>query len=145
MTTNAILQVAPSEPAALRALGIVDSQIEPIWGADFAIVCGGELMLAAQRKTVADLLASTRDGRLYRQVRLLARSPNGVVVIEGYPRWTMDGLWADWPGRGPRWRVEAYWACVDAVQQAGLKLLQVADQAETASWLRYQLAHLSRR
>ena len=143
-TASALLLVDYREPEALRALGTVDAQIEQRWGCDYAMVREGRVALAAQRKTVPDLLASRVDGRLYRQLRLLACAPVGVVVIEGHPHWAAGGSWADWPGHGPRWRRDEWWAALDAVQAAGVRLVEVADQAEIADWLRWQQTQASR-
>lgn len=136
--TPAVILIDYREPEALRALGTVDPEIEARWGCDYAIVRDGTVVMAAQRKTPGDLLTSRSDGRLYRQIRLLAQAPRAVVLVEGHPRWAADGSWADWSGKGPRWTRAEWWASVDIILEAGLQMLEVADQAETAAWLRWQ-------
>lgn len=44
-----------------------------------------------QRKELGDLLASVRDGRLGRQLREMAQLKFAMVVVEGRPRFSMDG------------------------------------------------------
>lgn len=48
-------------------------------------------LIGVQRKTFDDLLASLFDGRLGKEIVLMKRLNIAVLVIEGRPRWTLDG------------------------------------------------------
>jgi len=74
------------------------------WGADILIVVEGRGRLAIQRKVFPDdLIASTTDGRLARELPLLAQTEYPVLIIEGRPMWTADGhLMQSWNSRWTR-------------------------------------------
>jgi DNA excision repair protein ERCC-4 len=122
--------VSPAEPPELRAVGVMSPLAEE-YGADFLWGCGAGLV-AVQRKTVPDLLASLQDGRLAKEIAQLAAADVAVLLVEGRPRWTAEGRMID-----RTFRREAWLALLMSLQFAhGLRLVQTEDQRETALWLR---------
>jgi ERCC4-type nuclease len=132
--------VSPAEPPQLRELGPV-SPLPEKHGADFLLEVPRHLV-AVQRKTVPDLVASDADGRLGREIPLLQQADVGVLLIEGHPRWTADGQLLV---RARGWTRERWWGLqAAAVWVHGLVWVEVSDQAHTAAWLRHAESWLSR-
>lgn len=88
--------VSPTEPPTLRAIGSSVSMFPEKYGCD-AIwrVFGDDKERAGwvgvQRKELADLLASIRDGRLGQQLRQMDPLKMAMVIVEGKMRWSTDG------------------------------------------------------
>ncbi len=82
--------IAPTEPAAIKALGSSSSVAER-YGSDVLWGCPAGLC-GVQRKEISDLVASMRDGRLSKEVAQM-QGLTGVraVIVEGRPRWTDEG------------------------------------------------------
>jgi len=70
-------------------------------------VVEGRGKLAVQRKAFPDdLLASLDDGRLARELPLLAQTEYPVLMVEGRPAWTADGhLMQSWNSRWTRLQI----------------------------------------
>lgn len=109
-----MLNVAPTEPPSLRALGDVTSMPEK-YGADVIFSAHG-MFGGVQRKEFSDLIASVVDGRLTREVILMQELEWRLLIVEGRPNWTTDGLWlreygqASWSKaqvRGLLWSIAA--------------------------------------
>lgn len=81
--------IAPTEPTVLKALGTSSSAPER-WGVDFLWPTPSGLV-GAQRKEWKDLLASVEDGRLQKEVAQMAELHAAWLIVEGQPRWTLDG------------------------------------------------------
>ena len=90
----------------LRDKAIV-SYLPERYGADVLAVVEGRGKLAVQRKAFPDdLLASLDDGRLARELPLLAQAEYPVLIVEGKPMWTTDGhLMQSWNSRWTRTQV----------------------------------------
>jgi hypothetical protein len=81
--------ISPTEPASLHSLGKV-AWLPEKFGADILMSVGSE-WIGVQRKEIADLVASVQDGRLGMQVAQMAALKQAVVVVEGRPKWTLEG------------------------------------------------------
>jgi len=113
-------------------------------------------MLHVQRKTIGDLLRSLADGRLARELPSLQASGRGVLLVEGRPHWTSDGVLIDGsrPTRGGLWSLRGaeahmtrdrwYGIQADVVWVHGIAWIETADVDETAAWLRHVDGWLAR-
>lgn len=101
-----MLLVSPTDRDLLILLGgkAMSNYLPERYGADILIVIEGHGKLAIQRKTFPDdLLASLDDGRLARELPLLAQAEFPVLIVEGQPMWTADGhLMHGWSSRWTR-------------------------------------------
>jgi ERCC4-type nuclease len=123
------LIVAPTEPPELRAIGITSSLPES-YGADVLFSCPTGLV-AVQRKTVLDLINSLTDGRLSSEFAKLSDADIPLVLIEGRPSWTADGLLMSRP-----FRKQAWWGLLlSIVAGQGFPIVQTDSLNETAEWL----------
>jgi ERCC4-type nuclease len=121
--------ISPTEPAELRELGIT-SAIPEEYGADFLWGCPAGLV-GVQRKTVTDLLASLQDGRLAREMGQLGAVDVPVLLVEGRPRWTVEGMML-----AVAFRREAWAGLLLSVQFAhGIAVVATDDLRDTAFWL----------
>ena len=114
--------VAPTEPRELRAVGTTSSLPER-YGADVLFEAQPVGLVGVQRKTVADLFASVRDGRLTRGMGAMADLDVALLVVEGELRWTADGLAEaeEADGRPPTsWRRDAYRSLLWSVRARGI-------------------------
>jgi ERCC4-type nuclease len=84
-----MILVSPTEPEKIKQLGKV-SPIPEQYGADVLFSARGQLV-GVQRKAFDDFLASLFDGRLGKEITQMKRLNIAVLVIEGRPRWTLDG------------------------------------------------------
>jgi ERCC4-type nuclease len=114
--------VSPTEPPELRAVGVVSS-LPDVHGCD-VVWTGPAGLVGVQRKTLADLASSLRDGRLTEAAARMALLDVRVLLVEGRPRWssasdrlldvplpiTRDGL------RGVLWSAQqrGLWVCTTA-------------------------------
>src|SRR5512139_620381 len=85
------MMIAPTEPAALRALGTVKLTperfgVDIMWGSTVTGLCG------IQRKEISDFFASMTDGRLAKERAQMQGLDLRVLVIEGRPMWTTEGV-----------------------------------------------------
>lgn len=121
--------VAPTEPAALRALGIVNMLPER-HGVDFLWPCQGS-WAGVQRKEIGDLLNSAQDGRLGKELAQMTALVHKWVLIEGTIRFGPDGsLMA---GRGfVDWTRAKWEGLLAAIQESGCKITMSADVRDTA-------------
>jgi Fanconi anemia group M protein len=86
--------LSPTERELKPLLGekAITSYLPERYGADILAIVEGRGHLAIQRKTFPDdLLASLGDGRLARELSLLAHTEYPVLIVEGKPMWTADG------------------------------------------------------
>lgn len=131
--------VAPTEPPSLRTLGPANFTLTEHYGADFLIpVAGG--FIGVQRKTVRDLLSSLTDGRLSHDALRMTDLVYPVLLIEGYPTFTLDGLISGASGdpngiRSNNFSKRSYWGLLLSAQEKGLFVVQSANLAETAEVL----------
>lgn len=127
------IHVAPSEPAALRAMGRV-GWLPERFGCDVLWMVGGS-RYGVQRKEFHDLLDSVDDGRLGKEVGMMAAaSVRGVLVIEGSVRWTSEGQIVT--GYGRPWTREQWYGVQLAVQLEGVWVVHTASLADTMAFVR---------
>lgn len=130
--------VAPTEPAALKAIGTTSS-IPERFGCDVLWRARGAWW-GVQRKELRDLLASVADGRLAKELGQMQMVRDGggwtCLVIEGPPRWTTEGqmLGDSWGGVGGRFTHDAWWSLLMSVGATGCGVQVVKDTAELAAW-----------
>jgi ERCC4-type nuclease len=85
------LLVAPTEPLPLRRLGALSTEPER-HGCDVLWRDGVAGLVGIQRKTLTDLWASLRDGRLARELLAMSASLTvAVLLLEGRQRWGPGG------------------------------------------------------
>ncbi len=90
------LTVSSTEPARLRALGDVSSTEPEKYGADFLWEAQGQTW-GVQRKEISDFISSLHDGRLSMELQQMASLDHPLMIIEGQPKWTTEGiLYGDW-------------------------------------------------
>ena len=110
---------------ALRDLAEVDLIVERLPLGDYA----WDDRLLFERKTLIDLAASLKDGRLLRQASRLAAAPmRSVLILEGTAR--------DLAASGMR-REAIQGALVTITVVLGIPLLRAKDPAESARLMRY--------
>jgi ERCC4-type nuclease len=125
-----VLLVAPTEPPVLKALGKVSSTPER-WGCDFLSIGGKGGKVGVQRKRWDDLVASTADGRLAKEVQQMGRRVQGLLIVEGAPVWGPDGrMVKQWGGRD--WTRQGWEGLLWSVQDAGVKVAFTRGLDETA-------------
>lgn len=131
--------IAPTEPLPIRALGRIHSLPEKR-GVDILFPAGGR-MVGVQRKEVHDLVASVRDGRLHREVQMMAgclasgpgRLGVAVLVVEGRFTWTVDGEWVE---QGWRWTRRQHRGLLWSVRSKGIWVETTTDAHDTADLCR---------
>lgn len=130
------LLVSPAEPPELRAIG-TSSIITEEFGADF-LWSARDGLVAVQRKTIADLLASLDDGRLAREIPLLHSQEvaHALLLVEGRPTWTDQGLLMN-GGRARFGRHGWFGLMLSLQMEHGIALLSTDDMRDTIAWLRY--------
>lgn len=133
--------VAPTEPAALRAVGQV-SMVPETMGCDVLVFAGGK-KIGVQRKELGDLLASLDDGRLALQVAQMrtAGLDARVLVLEGEVRFTgaADGggvLAGTWGGRGGRtWTRQQIVSVMWSLAADGITVVGTRGLEDTIGWV----------
>ena len=109
--------IAPSEGDLLKSLGTVSSVPER-HGADVLwaerAVRG---LIGVQRKELSDLIESSRDGRLSKEVAQLRSCKLAFLLVEGRPQWTVDGVLVH---RYAVWTRRAHHALLRSVQLRGI-------------------------
>lgn len=126
--------VAPTElrHAPFRALTRADrgSNKPETMGVDFAFNYRG-LWWGIQRKEIKDFIASVNDGRLAKEVKQMTALEQGVVVIEGQPKWSLDGhLLGD--SYGSSWDRQRHCSMLLSLQEAGVWVMGSIDTTDTA-------------
>lgn len=126
--------VSAAEPPALRALGEFNPLCEQ-WGADFLFLTKAGI-IACQRKTQADLLASLRSSdRIARELPLLQNEAiaTAILLIEGEPEQQSWGA--------PKWKRQRafsrpeYRGIIMSVQRLGIWVIETFDLDDTADTL----------
>ena len=130
-----MILVSPTDRDLLTLLGekAMFNYLPERYGADILIVVEGHGKLAIQRKTFPDdLLASLDDGRLARELPLLAQAEFPVLIVEGQPMWTADGhLMQPWNSRWTRAQLRNLLRSVWRVH--GVAVEQTTDINDTAA------------
>lgn len=133
--------VSPTEPLAIRVVGQVSSVPEML-GAD-VIWKGNAGMCGVQRKTVADLIASVRDGRLGKELEQMSRLSFKALIVEGSPMWTTEGELLDGDVRS-HWSQKQHRGVLLSAQLKGVVVLGTRSHVETLDAI-VQLAEWSER
>ena len=124
--------VSPAEPPALRKLGETSFAVEE-YGADFLIV-GEAGIIGLQRKQFpGDFLSSVSDGRLHTVVMKLTATTLPLIVLEGRPRWTLDGALLD--SHGPDLKRTTLRAMEWSLMSAGIGVQWSDGLNDTAAYI----------
>lgn len=118
--------IAPTEPRALRALGTV-SMLPERFGCDVLFTSPNHGFVGIQRKELGDFLGSVADGRL----NAFGKMNNvglPVLIMEGHPRWTLDGYLVD---AYKNWNRTQYRNLLLSIQDRGIRVMHTADLGET--------------
>lgn len=88
-------------------------------------------MVGVQRKEVKDLISSVQsDDRLHREVQQIQRCKMAFLVVEGKPRWTVDGwLVHDYA----RWSRTQHRSLLRSVQMRGIYVEFADNMTETVA------------
>jgi len=126
------IYVSPAEPpGVLRGLGPTSSLPEK-FGVDF-LWRTHEQWFGVQRKEFKDFLASARDGRLAKELQQMRASVVlPMVIVEGEPRYTLDGRLLDGWGK-QRWTRQSITNLAMSVRHEGAHLLNTPDTLTTAA------------
>lgn len=119
--------VAPTEPPALRAIGTTSLTPER-WGVDFFWSAGKNGLAGVQRKEFRDLIASVRDGRLAKECAQMQQLAIPMLVVEGRPKWTGDGILLD---QWTPWTKDQYTSLLASVQSRGIWVFCSDDMDDT--------------
>lgn len=127
--------VSPAEKhPAIKALGRYSSKPEQ-HGCDilFYVPRKGEILTyGVQRKELKDFVASAGDGRLAYEVKQIAASvEQALLIVEGVPRWTMDGKLMT-NGFGAQWDVTSHLGLLFSLQSRGVLWCGTGNAEETA-------------
>src|SRR6516162_7072760 len=90
-TSTSPVLISPTEPAFFRTLGKVSSVPEE-YGVDFLFASTEFGLVGVQRKELSYFVASVKDGRLSKELGQMKRLGLAMLVLEGVPKWTIDGL-----------------------------------------------------
>lgn len=131
--------VAPTElrHAPFRALsssGRGSNRPEDL-GCDFAFVHKSE-WYGVQRKELKDFVASVADGRLATECRQMAACRMAILVIEGQPKWSLDGtlMMSGWGGR---WTEDQHYKYLWSLAARGISSYGTSNTAGTARVVRH--------
>jgi len=104
-----VILVSPSEPPEIRAVGDTAATPEE-FGADLLVVAEGQVAAVQRKRFPDDLLSSLSDGRLAAQVVRMQAADMRIVVLEGQPVWTSDGVLVGYDyGQGRQFTARALW------------------------------------
>lgn len=121
--------VAPTEPPALRALGLCN--LEPERRGCDILFHANHAFHGIQRKELKDFIASVHDGRLSKEVAQMSASlATRLLVIEGQPKWSLDGELLG-QGFGKPWTLKAHNAYLWSVQARGVWVSSTLNLAGT--------------
>ena len=131
-----MIYVAPTEPAALKAIGKVSSLPERV-GADVLFFAKGHKH-AIQRKEIRDLLASVADGRLAKELAQMRAGVGGsrLLIVEGRTQWSMDGKLLNNPF-GQEWTLRQWCGLLWSVHEAECEVMQTQDLSGTVDACRW--------
>ncbi len=129
-----MLLVSPAEPANVkRAIptGVKwgTSSLCEQMGVDF-LWHGHGGWCGVQRKEISDLLASAADGRLSRELQQVVDLETAVVVMEGIPHYTTEGVLVD-GGFGRSWTAQQIMGLVWSIQKRGVWMANTKSVDET--------------
>ena len=131
--SSGLLIISPTEPLALRVLGITDLLPEE-YGADYLFSARSGLVVV-QRKSFTDLIASLRDGRLARELPAMRQADHPILLVEGRPLWTDQGMLISVDR--PYHRTEWYGFCLSVQHEYNISMVLTDDINDTAAWMRH--------
>ena len=132
--------IAPTEPLELRALGETSS-LPDVHGSDIAFA-GPNGLVGVQRKTLADLVASLRDGRLAEASARMRLLDVRVLLVEGEPRWSRTGHLLNARVRISR---DALRGVLLSAQQRGMWVITTASLGQTIDALVHLRSWIAKR
>lgn len=89
-------------------------------------------LVGVQRKEIADLIASVRDGRLAKELAQMTQLAIGVLVIEGRVRWTSDG---ELLSSRSAWTRAQHLGLTFSIQSQGYWINSTEDMDDTMSFV----------
>jgi len=129
------MMIAPSEPAALRALGRT-TLLPERYGVDLLFASPAAGLVGLQRKVFpGDFLSSIEDARLSMQISQMSLSPLKVKVLllEGRGTWTTEG---ELVAKYGSWDKSKHRRFLLSVQAAGVQVHQTDSLDDTISFVR---------
>lgn len=126
--------ISPTEPPQLRAIGTTSNRPED-YGADAMFAAGGRT-IGVQRKEVRDLVSSTENGLLGKELRKMNALDHKLLVVEGRMTFTLEGLLTG-KFAGPEWTRDHVWGVLLSIQQKGVWVHHTDDLALTIKFLHY--------
>lgn len=84
--------------------------------------------MGVQRKEQADLVASTQDDRLGKEIIQMQTLEAAWLVIEGTPAWDRDGMLMS---QYSNWSLARQWGVEESLQRAGIIVLHTRTALET--------------
>lgn len=124
--------ISPTEPAALHGLGTV-SWLPEKYGADVMMSVNGQ-WVGVQRKELSDLVGSVQDGRLGQQIAQMQTLKQGVLLVEGRPKWTFEGELMLPRMSGSGFTKQQYNSVLWSVRDRGVWVDFTEDVAGTKEW-----------
>ena len=125
--------VSPAEPPSLKHLGPTNALPEE-YGCDFLIL-HGDRRYGIQRKEYSDFLTSLADGRLSNEISKMASLDIGMLLVEGEPKWTTDGILVTRYGRP--WYLKSHHGLLWSVMEKGIwveRTTSISHTATTVAW-----------
>lgn len=89
-------------------------------------------LAGVQRKELSDLVQSVHDGRLGQQLQQMKSLGLAVVLIEGRPSWTGDGLLMQ---SSSTWTMQQHLGVIWSIQSRGFWIATCERMDDTIAWL----------
>ncbi len=136
--------IAPTEPKALRSLGITTLYPETLGCDVISLTFAPTKRIGFQRKEVGDFLASLSDGRLSKELGQMRSAPLSacVLLLEGSWFWTTEGTLSTSYGR-PYTR-KGHRNLLLQIQSKGLVVLETDSITDTIGSIQSVTNYLSR-
>lgn len=127
--------ISPTEPPELRAIGRVGFYPER-HGCDIYFVANGH-HVGIQRKEIGDFFGSMEGKKLLpKQLNMMMNLDVKYLIIEGEPKWTMDGHLIG-KSFGQRWTRDSYRGVLLSIAAKGVIILHSKSLADTIEYVRY--------
>lgn len=124
--------IAPTERPPISDLGRTSSLPETL-GSDI-LWEGGKGLVGVQRKTVMDLVASVRDGRLGKELQQMQSLAARFLIVEGQMNFSSDGQLMT---QHTKWSIQQQRGVELTVQQYGIFILYTMNPLGTCSLVEY--------
>ena len=107
-------------------------------GADFMLITNRGIVVL-QRKTILDLIASVKDGRLAQQLPLMRKSSEfPILLVEGHFRYSRNGQLLNGRGRNRRWTKDGIRNLLRTVKYVELIDVEYSDSLRDTVRIIYQ-------